>query len=267
MIKPLFVKCMAMSLLMACSISGWAAVVGEQVTYQIDGVTYSGYLAYDDASNAKRPGVLVVHEWWGHNDYVRERAEQLAALGYVAFALDMYGEGKLAEHPDDAMRFMSVVTEQKGIAKTRFNAAYEQLSHYALTDKSNIAAIGYCFGGSVVLNMARENASLKGVASFHGGLANSSGLSESPIKPEIMVFNGLADPMVPAQQIADFEQEMREKKATFQVVNYEGAQHGFTNRAADELGKKFNMPLAYNEQADADSWQRLSDFLTEVFAK
>lgn len=242
-----------------------AAIQGKEVDYQADGVTLKGYIAYDDAFKGKRPAVLVVHEWWGHNDYARKRADMLAALGYTALAVDMYGDGKQAHHPDDAGKFASEVSKNMPMAKARFEAGMNLLRKEATVDPDEMAAIGYCFGGGVVLNMARMGEDLQGVASFHGTLGTSIQVQPGKIKARIVSFSGEADPMIDAASVAAFKREMDAAKADYRVVTYPGAQHAFTNPAADELGKEFKLPLSYNEAADKDSWQQATVFLKEIF--
>lgn len=237
----------------------------EVIEYRLGDDTFSGYLAWDDASSARRPGVLVVHEWWGHNPYARKRAEMLAELGYTAFALDMYGSGKLADHPDDAKAFMTAVTSDMPAAEARFGKALEVLGRQETVDAERIAAIGYCFGGGMVLHMARAGMDLDGVASFHGSLGTQSPAQPGRVKASVLVLNGAADPFVPPEQVQAFEQEMQAAGVDFTVVNYPGVKHSFTNPDADSFGKRFDMPLAYDAKADADSWGRLQAFLEAVF--
>ncbi len=244
-----------------------AAVHGEEVSYTSGGSTMKGYLAYDDAAKGKRPGVLVVHEWWGHNEYSRMRARKLAEMGYTSLALDMYGDGKQATHPDDAGKLSGEVMKNMSIASARFAAAMKVLKEHPSTDPDHIAAIGYCFGGSVVLNMARQGMDLDGVASFHGGLTTAMPARPGAVKAKILVCNGAADQFVTAQDISGFKKEMDAAKADYQFIEYAGAKHSFTNPAADENGKKFNLPLAYNAEADKKSWTDLEAFLKKAFAK
>lgn len=253
-------------LLALLTVTAQAAVKTEEVTYQGGGVQMKGLIAWDSSIKGKRPAVLVVHEWWGHNDYARSRAKQLAEMGYVAMAVDMYGDGKQAAHPDNAMAFMTEATKDPVQTAERFNAAYALLAQRKQTDATRIAAIGYCFGGAVVLNMARLGTDLKGVASFHGALGAWKPAVPGAIKAKVLVLNGADDGMVPAEVVAGFEQEMKAAGADFRVINYPGAKHSFTNPAATELGIKFNMPVAYNEAADKASWAELDGFLKQVFA-
>lgn len=255
-----------LSLALLClSHSAFAAVQGKEVSYSTGGTTMKGWIAYDDAVKGKRPAVLVVHEWWGHNDYARKRAAMLAELGYVALAVDMYGDGKQANHPDDAGKFAGEVAKNKPMAKARFEAAMKLLKKQRNVDGGKLAAIGYCFGGSVVLQMAREGEALRGVASFHGGLTTDAPAQAGKVKAQVRVFTGADDKMIPPAQVQAFEQEMDNAGVSYKVVSYPGAMHSFTNPDADGFAKKFNMPLAYNAEADKDSWSQLQTFLADVF--
>lgn len=244
-----------------------AAVVTETVDYEVDGRSFTGYLAYDE-NRRNRPGVLIVHEWWGHTDYVRERAEQLAGLGYVAFALDMYGDGRTADHPDKAGEWAGRVKEDFGKAEKRFTAALDLLKDHPATDPEQTAAIGYCFGGGVVLNMARAGADLDAAVSFHGSLEPINEKAErGDIRASLLVLNGADDPMVPKEQVQAFMQEMDNAGADYELINYPGAKHAFTNPAADEYAEQFDLPVAYNAAADKQSWQKMRDFFGRVFRK
>ena len=252
-------------LLVSYTATGYAKVVGEEVEYQGGGVTMKGYIAYDDAIKGKRPGVLVVHEWWGQNEYARERARMLADMGYTALAIDMYGDGKTADHPKDAGAFAGEVRKNMDVASARFDAAKKLLSQYKTTDNSRIAAIGYCFGGGIVLEMARRGMDLDAVVSFHGSLGTQSPAQAGKVKAKILVCNGEADPFVKPDDITAFKQEMKNAKVDFEFKSYPDAKHAFTNPAADENGKKFDIPLAYNEVADKQSWSDMKTFLKQVF--
>ncbi len=261
---PYLWKSAALAVLLS-SASVWAEIKGETVDYSSNGVTLKGYLAYDDSSAAKRPGVLVVHEWWGHNEYARQRARMLAEMGYTALAVDMYGDGKLAEHPKDAKAFMMEVLNNMDALKARFMVAKETLAGHETVDNEKIAAIGYCFGGGVVLGMARQGVDLDGVASFHGSLGTQTPAKKGAVKARVRVFTGAQDPMIPDEQVKLFEEEMKAADADYEVVVYPNATHSFTNPDADAFGKKFDMPLAYDADADKDSWAKLSAFLMDVF--
>jgi len=244
-----------------------AAVQGKEVSYQAHGTILKGYIAYDDAVKGRRPAVLVVHEWWGHNDYARKRANMLAELGYTALAVDMYGDGKQAHHPDEAGKFAAEVSQNMPLARARFEAGMQLLRKQKTVDPKKMAAIGYCFGGGVVLNMARMGEDLKGVVSFHGSLGTDIPAQPGKIKARIVSFSGEDDPMITADKVAAFKREMESAGADYRVVTYPGAKHAFTNSEADELGKKFSLPLAYNAAADKDSWQQAMVFLYEIFSK
>ena len=257
--------------MLVLGITGVAAaeprILEKAVDYSAQGVAMKGYLAYDENITGKRPGVLVVHEWWGLNDYARKRARMLAELGYTALAVDMYGDGKQAMHPDDAKAFSSELMKNFDVGKARFVAAMEFLKQQASVDPSRIAAIGYCMGGGVVLHMARQGVELKGVASFHGSLTAVKPAQSGVIKAKILVLNGGADKFITPEQIEAFKQEMKAAGADFQFISYPGALHSFTNPEATELGKKFDMPVAYNAKADKESWDEMKNFLSTIFKK
>ena len=239
-----------------CLFVAFGASAGEEVTYSANGVSLKGYIARP-ATSGQHAGVLVVHEWWGNNDYPRKRADMLAELGYVALALDMYGDGKVAEHPKDAGKFAGEVRKNMQVGEQRFRAALKLLGDQPDVDGERIAAIGYCFGGGVVLEMARRGLPLSAVVSFHGSLGGLSPVEPGNVKGKVLVLNGADDPFIKAEQIAQFKQEMEEADADYRFINYPGAVHGFTNPAATEVGKKFDLPLAYNEQVDAQSWAEM----------
>lgn len=240
------------------------AFKSEEVSYTVDGTEFTGYLAYPFGLKDPVPGILIVHEWWGHNDYVRERADMLAKMGYVAFALDMYGDGKLAQHPQDANAFMQEVGSNTALAQKRFDAGLDILRGNSMTSPTKIAAIGYCFGGSVVINMARSGKPLAGVVSFHGGLGTLSPIAENA-NARMLVLNGAADPFIQPEHIDAFKKSMEEARLDYEFVNYEGAKHAFTNPGATAYGEKFELPLEYNEQADKKSWEKMQTFLNDVF--
>ncbi|MBI3902735.1 MAG: dienelactone hydrolase family protein [Nitrosomonadales bacterium] len=242
-----------------------AAVQGREVSYNANGATLKGYIAWDDAQQGKRPGILVVHEWWGHNEYARKRARMLAEQGYTALAVDMYGDGKQAHHPDDAGKFASEVSKNEKLAKARFDAALELIRQENTVDTSSIGAIGYCFGGTVVLNMARIGEPLKVVVSFHGGLGAEHPAEAGKVQARIASFTGEDDPMIPAAQVAAFRQEMDKAGVSYQAVTYPGVKHAFTNPEADKYGQEFKLPLAYNAEADKDSWSKGLAVMADAF--
>jgi dienelactone hydrolase len=242
-----------------------AKVVGKAVEYKAGDVTLKGYIAYDNAIKGKRPGVIVIHEWWGLNNYPKKRAEMLAKLGYVALAADMYGDGKLAENPGDAQKFAGESMKDVNLLKSKFLAAMDFLKQDEHTDPTQIGAIGYCYGGGVVLNMARAGVDLKGVVSFHGSLGAVIPAQKGNVKAKLLVCSGAADKFISAESVETFKKEMKDADADLKYIAYEGATHAFSNPDATALGKKFNMPIAYNEKADKGSWSEMQKFFKSIF--
>ena len=243
-----------------------ADIRGQEVTYTAGEATFKGYIAYDAAKTGKRPGVLVVHEWWGHNEYARKRAKMLAELGYTALAVDMFGDGKQAAHPDDAGKFASEVFQNMDGARTRFLAGWNLLAAHESVDPEKMGAIGYCFGGGIVLNMARAGVDLDAVASFHGSLGAAVPIAPGGVKARVLVCNGADDSFVTPEQIEAFKKEMSDAGVNYLFRSYPGAKHGFTNPEADRFGREFNIPLAYNAAADSASWADMKSFLASTFA-
>jgi len=239
-----------------------AAVQTRVVEYKQGDTTLQGFMAWDDAAKGRRPGVLVVHEWWGHNDHARNSATRLAQAGYVGFALDLFGKGKVTTHPKDAEAFVAEATRDPAVLVARYNAALEQLKRDPHVDPEKIAAIGYCFGGGVVLKMARAGADLDAVVSIHGVLATKSPAEKGRVKARVLVLTGADDPMVPNEQVETFKSEMTAAGAKFEVISYPHAKHGFTNPNADKAGMD---GLAYNEEADKKSWAAVLDLFQQVF--
>lgn len=244
------------------SSSVFGAIQTKELAYTADGKTMKGFLAWDDAISGPRPGVLVVHEWWGLNDYARSRAKQIAALGYTALAVDMYGDGKAATHPKEAGAFVAEVTKNAETAKARFQAALEALQTQPTVNPEKIAAIGYCFGGATVLSVARQGLDLDAVVSFHGSLGGLAPIVP-PVKAKILVCHGADDSFVSAEQIAAFKKEMPDAK----FIAYPGAKHGFTNPEADQVATEFGLNVAYNKEADTASWKEAVQFLRKTFAQ
>lgn len=239
-------------------------VKGEEVTYASDSTNLKGYISFDENNQKKRPGILIVHEWWGHNDYVRKRADMLAELGYTAMAIDMYGDGKQANHPDDAGKFAMSVMTNLPEAKARFNAALELLKKQESVDEEKIAAIGYCFGGSVALTMANSGADLDAVAAFHSGVQLPV-MPNKELKARVLVCNGADDPFVSPESIVAFKTAMDSIQANYEYVSYPGVKHSFTSKDADANGEKFQLPLVYDADADKKSWESLQILLKETF--
>jgi dienelactone hydrolase len=248
---------------LALSANSYADIKTEEIEYRQGQTVLQGFAAWDETVSAKRPGVLVVHEWWGHNQHARNQAIRLAKAGYVGFALDMFGKGKVATHPQDAQAFVAEATKDPKVERARFDAALAKLKQMPPVDPKRIAAIGYCFGGAVVLDMARQGADLTAVATFHGALATKQPAKHG-VKPHILVMTGADDPMIGPDQVAAFKKEMNDAGAQFEVISYPGAKHSFTNPEADQRG----IPgLAYNATADRESWAALLKFLTTQFGK
>jgi len=239
-----------------------ASVKTRELEYRAGDTALQGFIAWDDAARGRRPGVLVVHEWWGLNEHARHQARRLAEAGYVGLALDMYGKGKVTTHPQDAQAFVSEVTKDPAVLAARFNAALEQLKRDPHVDTTRIAAIGYCFGGAVVLGMARAGADLAAVVTFHGALATTSPAQPGKVKARVLVLAGGADPFVPPEQLEAFKREMQAAGARFEVTTYPGAKHGFTNPDAATYG----MPqLAYDAAADRESWAAMLKLFKEIW--
>lgn len=234
------------------------------VTYSADTVTMNGFVAYDSANTAKKPVVLIVHEWWGLNEYIKTRARQLAELGYLAMAVDMYGNGKQADNPELAGKMATPFYSNPAMAKSRFDAALAYVKTLPSADTSQVAAIGYCFGGAQVLNMAKLGSPLRGVVSFHGGLAGVPA-DKNLLKAAILVCHGEADSFVPAAEIAQFKKQMDSIGADYSFKSYANATHAFTNPEATEKGKKFKMPIEYNAAADSASWNDMKAFFGKIF--
>jgi dienelactone hydrolase len=252
-------------LLSLVSMSLHAAIKTEEIKYTVAGKEFTGYMAWDDSITTPRPGVLVLHEWWGHNEYARKRARMLAELGYTAFALDMYGTGKVADHPDNAKAFMQAIFSDMDNTRARFEAALKLLKNHETVDKTKIAAIGYCMGGGLALAMARSGEDLDGFIVVHGSLGTQTPAQPGQIKGRILVLTGAEDPFVPPEQVAAFKKEMDAAGVDYELISYPGAKHSFSVKGSEKTGEKFNMPLAYNEAADKDSWQRIQVFLKDIF--
>ena len=240
-----------------------ANIKTDSISWKLDGQNYNGFVAYDENVDAKRPAILVVPEWWGLNDYTKRRAKQLAELGYLAMAIDMYGDGKIANNPDEAQRFANPYYKNPALAKTRVDAAIAQLKNLPQTDTSKMAAIGYCFGGFVVLNAAKLGADLKGVVTFHGGLTGAKP-DKDLLKAKILVCHGGADEFE-NPHLDEFKKQMDSIGADYTFKVYPNASHAFSNPDATALGEKFNMPIRYNEAADTASWNDMKEFFRKLF--
>ena len=240
-------------------------ILTNRIEYSVADASHQGYLAFDDEIAGPRPGVMIVHEWWGLNDYIVRRAHMLAELGYVALAVDMYGGGRIAENPDEAGKLMNGVLGDMESGTAALKAGHQLLLGQPGVDPERTAAIGYCFGGAMVLHMARFGYDLDGVVSFHGSLGTEVPAKKGAVKAKVLVLHGADDPMVPEEQIAAFKQEMEAAEVDYTFIAYPGAKHAFTNEAATENGKKFGMPIEYNEAADEESWAEMAKFLAALY--
>jgi dienelactone hydrolase len=239
-----------------------AAMKTQTIEYKDGNTVLEGYLAYDDAIKEKMPAVLIVHEWTGIGPYVKKRAEQLAGLGYAAFAIDIYGKGVRPADTNEAAKQASVYRADRPLMRRRALAGLTEIKKFSFVDPNRIAAIGYCFGGGVVLEMARSGADLKGVVSFHGNLDTPHLEDAKNIKAKVLVLHGADDPYVKPEQITAFWKEMRDAKVDWQMVFYGNAVHGFTN---PEHGSDSSKGAAYNKEADLRSFQAMKTFFNEIF--
>ncbi len=243
------------------AVSAQAKLVTKTIEYKEGSTVLEGYLSFDDSKGLK-PGVVVVHDWMGLSEDTKSRADMLAGLGYVAFAADIYGKGV---RPKDASEAGKLATQYKTdvkLLRARVTAAYNTLKSQANVEKTNLAAMGYCFGGTTALELARSGAPLKGVVSFHGGLATPNAADAKNIKGKVLALHGGDDTYVPAAEVAGFEKEMRDAKVDWQLVAYGNAVHAFTNKGA---GNDNSKGAAYNEKADKRSWLAMQNFFKEIF--
>lgn len=241
-----------------------AAIVEKPIEYKEGNTVLEGYLVYDDAKTGKMPGVVVVHAWKGLNDYVKGRAKQLAEMGYVALAADIYGKGVRPQTTEEAGALSGKYKSDVVLLRKRVQAALKTLKAQKNVDSSNTAAIGYCFGGTTVLELARSGADVKGVVSFHGGLATPNVKDARNIKAKLLVLHGAIDPYVKPEEVSAFQHEMNEAKVDYQFVSYSGAVHAFTE---PEAGKNVKSGAAYDEKADKRSFEAMKDFFNEIFTK
>jgi dienelactone hydrolase len=254
----------ALAVLSMTATPALAEVKTRTIEYRQGDTVLEGFLAYDTAGPARKPGVLVVHEWTGVNPYVKQRAEQLAALGYVALAVDVYGKGIRPATPQEAGKEAGKYKADRALFRARLQAGLAELEKQPNVDPKRIAAIGYCFGGTGALELARSGAPVAGVVSFHGGLDSPSPADGKNIKGKVLALHGADDPFVPAADLAAFEQEMRSNGVDWQLVKYGGAVHSFTIVGA---GNDNSKGAAYNASADKRSWKAMEDFFAEIFAK
>lgn len=261
--KRALTLCLVVMLILALGGAAQAKIVSRTLEYRQNDTVLRGYLAYDDATLGKRPGVLVVHEWWGLNKFAKERADKLAQMGYVALAVDMYGKGQVTQDPEEARKLASQVRSTP-LMRERAQAGLEVLKSQELVDPRKVAAIGFCFGGTTVLELAYAGADLKGVVSFHGGLTAAKPEDMKNIKAKILVLHGAEDPHIKPEEIKAFQDAMRQAGADWQMVYYGGAVHSFTNPQA---GRDKSTGAAFDPKAAARSWEHMQAFLKEFFTK
>ena len=263
-------KTQLLGALLALSLTapGFAAVKETPVTYKDGDTTLKGFVVYDNAKKGKRPGIIVVHEWWGITKHMHNEARRLAREGYTAFIADMYGDAKTADNPKDAGALSGSVMKNPQVMESRFNAARDELAKQPSVDANRIGAVGYCFGGAVVLNMARTGDDLAGVAGFHASLGlNTPAPAPGMVKAKILVLNGADDPFIKKEQYVQFEGDLKAANADYKVIMYPGAVHAFTNPEATALGKKFNLPLRYDAKANKQAEAEASKFFARLFKK
>ena len=239
-----------------------ARVVAKEIPYEHDGQKLKGYLVYDDAKGVQAPGVLVIHEWWGLNDYAKKRARQLAEMGYVAFAADMFGDGKSTRDPKQAQAWYDQATKKPGLLASRSKAGLEVLKKQQQTDPKKLGAIGFCFGGTTVMQLAYSGEPLQGVVAFHAGIVVPDEATAAKIKSPIVVLNGAADQWVKPEELTSLGKTLDKAKVDWYVVNYAGAVHAFTNPDADS----FKIPnIGYNDKAAKRSWDEMGRFFQVQF--
>ena len=242
------------------------AIHTEIFPVNLDGKTAKSYLAYPKSASQPQPGVLVIPEFWGLTEYIQRRAQKLAELGYCALAVDIYGEGWIAENVESASSAMN-----KLLSKLEKNSKWlishlEELKKIKQTDETKTAVIGYCLGGALSLHLARMGTDIKGAVSFHGDLESQIAIQPNQVKAKILVCHGSKDSMIPEEKVIHFKKEMDTANADYKFIGYSDALHGFTNPQATENGKKFGIPIAYNEKADKASWEEMQKFFNQIFS-
>lgn len=257
--KSLFSILLVLSVVASCTHAKKKPSYSREVKFQEDAVVFSSSVEVPKSFKDKLPLVVIVHEWWGRTPFMQEISDKLTAAGYATLVVDLYGNGKTVDNPTDAQALATPFYQNPQLGITRLSKFIDGAKLDPHVDPAKIYVIGFCFGGTQSLNLARTGVDVAGVVSFHGGLTSS--LPKLPIKAKVLALNGLADPFVPAKDRKAFETEMKEVKANYKVVNYQGATHAFTNPGATEMGKKFNIPVAYQKEAAEGSWKELLEFL------
>jgi dienelactone hydrolase len=253
-------------LALSLAVPAHAAVKETPVTYSDGQTTMKGFVVTDTAKPGKHPGVILVHEWWGITKHIHDEAHRLARGGYTVFIADMYGDAKTADNPNDAGALATAVLSKPHAMESRFNAARSELAKQPSVDPAHIAAVGYCFGGAVVINEARAGADLDGVVGFHASLdLNTPVPAPGMVKAKLLILNGADDPFVKKEEYAQLEEELKAAKADYKVIQYPGAVHAFTNPEATALGKKFNLPLRYDPKVNKEAEAEAAKFLSSVF--
>lgn len=255
-------RIIALLFLLSATIPAFAAVQTKTFEYKDGDTVLEGYIAYDDAVTGKRPGILVVHDWMGFGPFANQKTEELAKLGYTALAVDIYGKGVRPKNTDEAGAQATLYKSDRALLRKRIIAGYEALKSEATVDVNKIAVMGFCFGGTTSLELARSGAPIVGVVSFHGGLNTPTPMDAKNIKAKVLALHGADDPYVPAAEVEAFEKEMNDGKVDWQLVKYSGAVHSFTNPAA---GNDNSKGAAYNANADKRSWAAMKSFFEEVF--
>jgi dienelactone hydrolase len=253
---------------LSITVPALAAIKETPVSYSDGETTMKGFVVYDTAEKGRRPGIVMVHEWWGITKHMHNEARRLARQGYTAFIADMYGGAKTADNPKDAGELSGSVMKNPQAMESRFNAAREQLAKQPTVDSTRIGAVGYCFGGAVVLNMARAGADVDGVVGFHATLGlNTPAPAPGTVKAKVLILNGADDPFVKKEQYATLRSELDAARADYRVIEYPGAVHAFTNPEATALGKKFNLPLRYDAKVNKEAENEASKFFASIFKK
>lgn len=244
--------------------SSYAAIISEEIEYKHGKVPLKGTLVYDDSITKPQPGILLLPEWWGHNDYIKQRARQMAEKGYIAFAADMYDEDQVTTDPQVAQELSKPFYENRDLMRRRARAGLDVLLKQKNLDVKKVAAIGFCMGGTVALELARSGENIRGVAAFHAGLQFPDKVVPGNVKAKVLVLNGGADPMVPPEERESFIQDMQNAGADLQFMQYGGAVHAYTNPRADKYKIK---GVAYNKKAERRAFRALDVFLEEAFQR